>query len=615
MLRTGSWIGKRRTWATGIGLLLDRAMDWAKTEPKINGWKKGMCKHHLDGKLEGIALTSRLKHHVSKNRDSTGRKRKNEGYGVRNHRCSAQGYGRGLLFVCIGFACRQTRVQPVRSTHFGRGNGNRGANPDGVPGWNPFARKSSGVSHGEHDQRECHLNRSASTIPTVSPSSTRGFSVSSDSASDSLGSCSSSPVCVSLAWSDVVKGLVAGSMVSRVHKVYGGSGLVTPVSSPPLVDCQAADFFSDSVSGEVHVDSPASPVSILVSESTSSAGFVHVPPVTVMSQDVTSGADCVTAGSMAGCPSGPVASIGPFTSGLNSSSPSHVDAGPIPPLTAAGPFIDGFCCSTSPIIMKTDGPFTAGFNPSSAGFPSFGLSAGPSQVINIPSGPIFTCADGLEFNPPGPVPVSTEPFVGPNSSTPGPTSTTDDLLFGSMPSVSNTDLNLVGAKSGLDSIANPDGIKVTSRHLKVFGHSDEVHASKPIVVEPVVLEQPKSVPLVPPVPLAQQAHVVDVDGFVSKKKQAMDGGPQLDHVSTTGPMLDSGPKGMVNDVAPSIGPSVSWGPSDTSEKWTPKHKEYYFHISKEVIKDQGGPSTTVEVAEDADVDSETNESSRFMKLS
>ncbi|KAI3777941.1 hypothetical protein L1987_47744 [Smallanthus sonchifolius] len=56
-----SWISKGRTLAIGIGLLLERAMAWVKTEHKDNGWIKGMCKHHLEGKLEDIALRSRLK--------------------------------------------------------------------------------------------------------------------------------------------------------------------------------------------------------------------------------------------------------------------------------------------------------------------------------------------------------------------------------------------------------------------------------------------------------------------------------------------------------------------------------------------------------------------------
>ncbi|KAI3756899.1 hypothetical protein L1987_56725 [Smallanthus sonchifolius] len=215
---------------------------------------------------------------------------------------------------------------------------------------------------------------------------------------------------------------------------------------------------------------------------------------------------------------------------------------------------------------------------------------------------------------------------------------------------------------------------------RVFGHLDEVHAPKPIVVEPVILEQPKSVPLVPPIPLAQQAQVVDEDGFVKvkskkkkKKKQGMDGGLQPVPVSHDGPILDSSPNLVSPAVVPSVGPSVSLGPLPEAqlkqkgklhvtnqfaslsdpvletmddfydgalgiweserqyahfyhdsglkppgfvfEKWTPKHKEYYFHLSKEVIKDQGGPSIVVEVDDVTDVDSVTDDSSRFMKLS
>ncbi|KAI3814426.1 hypothetical protein L1987_14066 [Smallanthus sonchifolius] len=47
-----------------------------------------------------------VKHHVYKQRDSTEQKRKNEGYGVRNHRYQALKSGRDLLFVYIVFICR-----------------------------------------------------------------------------------------------------------------------------------------------------------------------------------------------------------------------------------------------------------------------------------------------------------------------------------------------------------------------------------------------------------------------------------------------------------------------------------------------------------------------------
>ncbi|KAI3777938.1 hypothetical protein L1987_47741 [Smallanthus sonchifolius] len=68
----------------------------AKTENKPNDWIKGICNHYLEGKLEDIDQTSRLKYHEYKNRGSTGRKRRNKGYGVRNNRCSTHGYGLGL---------------------------------------------------------------------------------------------------------------------------------------------------------------------------------------------------------------------------------------------------------------------------------------------------------------------------------------------------------------------------------------------------------------------------------------------------------------------------------------------------------------------------------------
>ncbi|KAI3703169.1 hypothetical protein L1987_73056 [Smallanthus sonchifolius] len=47
------WIGEKRTSATGIGILLGRAVARAKTDHKDNDGKKSMCKHHLDRKQEG----------------------------------------------------------------------------------------------------------------------------------------------------------------------------------------------------------------------------------------------------------------------------------------------------------------------------------------------------------------------------------------------------------------------------------------------------------------------------------------------------------------------------------------------------------------------------------
>ncbi|KAI3763157.1 hypothetical protein L1987_53608 [Smallanthus sonchifolius] len=57
-------------------------------------------------------------------------------------------------------------------------------------------------------------------------------------------------------------------------------------------------------------------------------------------------------------------------------------------------------------------------------------------------------------------------------------------------------------------------------------------------------------------------------------------------------------------------------PSDfVFEKWSPKLKEYFSHLTKNVIKDQGVSIKVIEVEEDDEVASETDESSRFMKIS
>ncbi|KAI3825962.1 hypothetical protein L1987_07742 [Smallanthus sonchifolius] len=377
-------------------------------------------------------------------------------------------------------------------------------------------------------------------------------------------------------------GVSGESLKEKSPSVAHAAGLSTPVMSPhldgPSYGFQSEICLSEDTSVKVNDDSSCLPAS----EFTVNAGGLRELPTEVVSWVVTSSVTaasldvastrtagvCMSAGSMGENPKGPAMRVGPvgdgpfsvgFSSiGLSSGSPP-VGPGPTPTNEASV----GLNCSSGSCCV--------------------GISTGPPQVSVLPTGPIFTCADGLEFVSSGPA---------------------DGIVSG-----------------GLDA-----SISGSMDVCSVFGHSDEVHASKPIVVEPVVLEQPKTVPLVPHIPLAQQAQVVDVDGFVQvqskskkkkKKKQAMDGGPKLDSVPTTGPMLDSGPKDIVHDVAPSVGPPVSLGPISQAQmklkgkvhKWTPKHKEYYFHLSKEVIKDQGGPSTAVEVAEDTDVESETDESS------
>ncbi|KAI3745544.1 hypothetical protein L1987_58658 [Smallanthus sonchifolius] len=416
-----------------------------------------------------------------------------------------------------------SRVQPPRMTRLGRGSG---SSQVGVRNWNPFLKKDGPVvAPGEQERRDCVMNRSTSTIPSVSPSSATDRSFSPDSTSGGIGSGFSSPGCP-FDWADVVKGLKSGSQLSGSHKDDFHSGFVTLISSPSLnitsAGISSAVSSSEMASEVVHGSSACSSGS----DSIDNADGLRVFLDETVSQVVTSPVTAVSQAVMSPVSAGVRMAAG--NTGGNPTEPElNVNVGPVP-------------LRTSLPAATSSGPF-------------------PTEFINS----------------------STRPF--------------------------------------------PAGPSI-------------VHTPKPIIVEPVVLEQPKSVPLVPHVPLAQQTQVVDEDGFVkvhskSKKKKKKK-------------------QGMVYDVAPSVGLPVSLGLSDPQaqmklkgklhvsnqfaslsdpvldnmddfydgalgfvfEKWTPKHKEYYFHLSKEVIKDQGGPNTAIEVTEDADVDSETDESSRFMKL-
>ncbi|KAI3733053.1 hypothetical protein L1987_64269 [Smallanthus sonchifolius] len=93
----------------------------------------------------------------------------------------------------------------------------------------------------------------------------------------------------------------------------------------------------------------------------------------------------------------------------------------------------------------------------------------------------------------------------------------------------------------------------------------------PPVVEPVVIEQQNSAPMEP---------------------------------------TSTGQNGMISDIAITVRPSVSLGSTLVPQALLKLKGQL-----NEVIKDQGGCSKVVEVVEDAEVASETDESSRFMKLS
>ncbi|KAI3756885.1 hypothetical protein L1987_56709 [Smallanthus sonchifolius] len=462
------------------------------------------------------------------------------------------------------------------------------------------------------------------------------------------------------------------------------SCLVTPVQSPVLESSQAtgnagfscmAAVSHDVISSDIGVTavSTANPTSDLDScgpgmtttgKESETGGLRDFPAEKTSQSDwASSTGPPNSAGLTYSVPAGLAQSVGPKVAGpvnagihpdgLSSGSYGPVSYGPtglvfgLPGTDATGPF-------SGPVFNYAGhvGPISVGPTCSS-GLLKIGVSYGPPfssiglpniGISNLPDGPVFDCADGLPFNPIGPDNSVRLGADGLASS--GPICSTDEILFGSVPSISTSGFNFVGTNFGPAPIATSNGIKITSRHLNF----DTVTSGFATLLMEWRLKARKK----------------------KKNKQGMDGGPQPVLVSHVGPMLDSGPKLVSHAVIPSVslgllpeaqlkqkgklhvtnqfapmsdsvldtmddfydGALGIWEserqyahfyhdsglkpPGFVFEKWTPKHKEYYFHLSKEVIKDQGGPSTVVEVTEDddvTDVDSATDESSRFMKLS
>ncbi|KAI3756900.1 hypothetical protein L1987_56726 [Smallanthus sonchifolius] len=363
------------------------------------------------------------------------------------------------------------QVQPVRQQPPRATRGATGGVPmvDSSRGWNPFTCAPM-VNQVEQTLPECLVNRFASTIPSVSPSSNldrSGFS--------SLES--------GVNWSDVVKGLKSGSQLDGVHDFQASPAVSLPTGGVGLFN---AGFSS------CLVTPVQSPVSLSGSVSSPAAGKSLVEAVThdVLTPDIS-----VTAGCMGINPSVEPVSSGSDVNGVASSpmfdipvvagSPVIIslDNGLSPDVTSpmsAGEDVTAGCTSENPTgHAHVTGPISVGSNCSpgllnigvSSGppFSSVGLnigntagpsltsvgpfSAGPNQVSHLYAGPVFNCADGLQFNPNGP---DNSVGLGANGLTSsGPNCSTDEILFGSVPSISTSDFNFVGANS----IATSDELK------------------------------------------------------------------------------------------------------------------------------------------------------------
>ncbi|KAI3763413.1 hypothetical protein L1987_53871 [Smallanthus sonchifolius] len=271
---------------------------------------------------------------------------------------------------------------------------------------------------------DCLVNRSATTIPSVSLSSAT------DSAVERSGFTSSEH---GFNWSDIVKGLSRGSQSDSVHVPQ-----VTPASSPPF---GGGGLFNSRFSSCL-VTPSHSPASVSGSDSTIAVGISQVAAVM---HDVPSSDISVTAGCMRENPTGDPISCGSGAIGVTSgpviSSPDldsvfPVASGSLDGTLPVGDLSQGVTSSESAGVVVTAG-CTAGnptglaqsvgqpdVGPVHAGLHKVGLSSGSSGSIssrpaglasslpgtdttgpyaglplvsNIPVGPLFTSADGSTF--------------------------------------------------------------------------------------------------------------------------------------------------------------------------------------------------------------------------
>ncbi|KAI3727430.1 hypothetical protein L1987_67244 [Smallanthus sonchifolius] len=522
-----------------------------------------------------------------------------------------------LYGICLSFGVmKPSRIQPPRNARLGRGSGG----PSPVKGWNPFGKKTSPVVSRVKPQQECLVNRSASTVPIVSPSST------SDSSVERTGFTSS---VTGFNWSDIVKGLSRGSQSDSVHVPP-----VTPASSPPLGGGGLFNSrFSSCLVTPLHL-----PVSVSGSDSTISVG---VSQVAAVMHDVPSSDISVTAGCMRENPTGDPISCGSGVIGVSSC--------PVissPDLDSVFPVVSESADVTSPVgdlLQDVASPKSAGVGVT-AGCTA-GNPTGPTLSVGLPEvGPVNA---GLHYSE----------FIGPISS--GPAGPVSDLGTDTTGPIFSTGPPL--AKTG------PDGKSVMdlgARHGPILGLGSDQS------VAPFVVPKEISVPKGPSVVVStvEPASHVD-DGFVAvkgkkwrKKKPNTSGpgvmtsgldvssvpvgpvslGPKEDEVVVTqvsvayvaaplplpkGNLRDKGKIPVSNQFASLGGPVledfddyfdgvtglweserqtahyyIEYGfkpPDFVFESWSPKLKAYFSQLTEVDSTDPGGPSQVIE--EDVEV--------------
>ncbi|KAI3823022.1 hypothetical protein L1987_10625 [Smallanthus sonchifolius] len=527
---------------------------------------------------------------------------------------------------------------------------------DSSRGWNPFVKTCAPmVNQVEQSLPECLVNRSVSTIPSVSPSSTLDRSGFSSLESD-------------VNWSDVVKGLKSGSQSDGVHDFpasqmvslpMGEAGLfpagyssclVTPVQSPvllsgsvsshaagkSLVEAVTHDVLTPDIrvmAGCLGINPSVEPVSH-GSDGVASSPLLDIPvvagspvifsPENTLSQDITSpmsAGEDVTAGYMRENPNVYAPSTGPpDTTGL------HQDG-----LASAGPY---------PIGSDLHGTGKSGLT-----------LAGPNLISSVSPGPVFNVADGSVFSA---GPGLNSPFVGLKNSVSGPNLTVGSLQFGSFDNLgSNLKFACDKNISFNDNCLMDDPVRVVVPKEVVIPKGPSMVVSKPpgmmmvlclfkikkwrvkkpntgglnsmssVAVDPVVIGPatvgPKDAGLVD-VPHMVGPPVVSKGTIRDKGKIPVSN--QFD--SLGGPVLDDfddffdGVTGLWESERQTAHYYIEYGfkpPDFVFEKWSPKLKIYYSQLTKVDSINPGGPSTVIEVVEDDEVASVADESSRFMKMS
>ncbi|KAI3786259.1 hypothetical protein L1987_39816 [Smallanthus sonchifolius] len=270
-----------------------------------------------------------------------------------------------------------SRQQPQRSTQIGATGSV--IPKDSSRGWNPFAHP---IPHPVPKVQGCMMNKTASTIPTVSSLSSGGFGLP-GSSSGSNSSVQSSPV-NPLVWADVVKGLQSGL------KSGSNSGLKQ--------------------------------VSTSLKSHVSMLAGVLPSPVALPESD---GVDLVVDASASDLPE-----LVPVVSPAMTSAPKEVHAAVTADMTEACMVNPNGLSAVGPHVHGADGPTDAGSNSvgpeitqGSGGLYSGGLNTtiGPNDTrfidtdLDLNTGPVLDGSDGLDFSKIGPGNVFSRNDCGPNT--------------------------------------------------------------------------------------------------------------------------------------------------------------------------------------------------------